>query len=205
MLKRLPLSRQLAQFAGLTPRPASRRQFVLDLLPKRSVGVEIGVHRGDFSAELLRTVRPRRLHLIDPWRYEADTDYSEAWYGGKASGGQAEMDERHQAVCARFAAEIRSGRVVIHRAESGAVMAGFPENTFDWVYVDGNHYYEFVRQDLALAFERTKPGGHIAGDDYAEAGWWQGGVRRAVDELAASRPGSLVALREGQFVFRKPA
>ncbi|MDJ0634304.1 MAG: hypothetical protein QNJ34_14035 [Xenococcaceae cyanobacterium MO_188.B29] len=43
-----------------------QRQFLLERLPKNSVGAEIGVHLGDFSEKILEIVKPNKLHLIDP-------------------------------------------------------------------------------------------------------------------------------------------
>src|SRR5439155_14214253 len=72
--------------------PADPRRALLQRLPRRSVCAEIGVYQGDFSAQILGHVRPRRLHLIDPWRYEADARYENAWYGGRVGTSQAKMD-----------------------------------------------------------------------------------------------------------------
>ena len=173
------------------------------MLPKNSLCAEIGVHKGDFSDQILQTVKPKELHLIDPWKYEESSIYNGALYGGIAQGGQAEMDGRYQAVCLRFEHDIRSGRVKIHRGYSINVLDEFPDNYFDLVYIDGNHLYEFVKQDLEGALKKTKPGGYIAGDDYGESGWWQGGVEKAVDEFIQEKPVLLVAIRNGQFVLRK--
>ena len=57
------------------------RRFLLDILPKNSIGAEIGVHKGDFSRKILRTVSPEALHLIDRWRHETSETYKDAWYG----------------------------------------------------------------------------------------------------------------------------
>lgn len=186
------------------PTDAERRRFVLERLPHGSVGAEIGVHLGDFSQAILDAVRPSHLHLIDPWRYEPAPEYEKAWYGGRAEKGQEEMDDRHAGVLARFAAEIRRGQVSVHRGTSVDVLAGFDDETLDWVYIDGNHLYEFVAQDLELSLRKTRPGGLVTGDDYREGGWWEGGVKRAVDELAATGSARLVELRNGQYVFEKP-
>src|SRR2546430_9287984 len=43
------------------------RAFLFKMLPRGSVGAEIGVWKGDFSKLLLRRVRPAELHLVDPW------------------------------------------------------------------------------------------------------------------------------------------
>jgi hypothetical protein len=203
LLNRLPGMSKLARLAGLTPPRVNPRAVMLDMLPKQSVGAEIGVHLGDFSAEVLRIVRPRELHLIDPWKHEASQDYEHAWYGGEARGGQAEMDGRYDVVRARFARDLRSGRVSIHRAPSHEALNAFPDAYFDWIYIDGNHLYEFVRADLQLAFAKTAPGGYIAGDDYNEGGWWQGGVQKAVDEFTQEYTVRVVTVVNRQFVLRK--
>jgi len=184
---------------------AALRRSLLDLLPKHSVGSEIGVHKGDFSAVILDNVAPTRLHLIDPWHYESSPAYDGAWYGGQARGGQTEMDERYESVLARFKDEIDSGTVVVHRAESATVLASLPDDYFDWLYIDGNHLYEYVRQDLEWSLRKTKPGGLITGDDYRDGGWWDGGVKRAVDEFVATGAARLVHCSNGQYAFERVA
>jgi Methyltransferase domain len=184
---------------------AALRRSLLDMLPKNSVGAEIGVHMGDFSAVILTTLEPARLHLIDPWHYEASPTYEGAWYGGQAEGGQEEMDARYESVVARFADEIRSGAVVVHRGESAAVLETIPDDYFDWVYIDGNHLYEYVRQDLEWSLRKTKVGGLVTGDDYREGGWWDGGVKKAVDEFVASGAARLAHCNHGQYVFERSA
>jgi hypothetical protein len=205
LLKRVPGARRIARVLGFIPRQSNRREFLLEMLPKKSVCAEIGVHKGDFSAQILRVVDPQELHLVDPWKYEDSDTYKNAWYGGTTRGGQTEMDDRYQAVHLRFEPDIRSGRVKIHRGYSGNVLNEFPDGYFDWIYIDGNHLYEFVRQDLQLSLKKTKPGGYITGDDYGEGGWWQGGVKKAVDQFLQENHVQLVAIRNGQFVLRKQA
>lgn len=182
---------------------AERRRFVLGMFSGSSVGAEIGVHQGDFSRVILDVVSPSILHLIDPWKHEPSPEYERAWYGGQAEKGQAEMDERYANVLGRFEDEIRAGQVIVHRSQSAEALGSLPDESLDWVYIDGNHLYEFVAEDLRLSLAKTKRGGLITGDDYAEGGWWQGGVKRAVDELASSGVARLVLVRNGQYVFEK--
>ena len=199
LLTRIPGGRRLAKLLGRS----KDRDFLLRTLPRRSVGAEIGVHEGAFSARILRIVSPEDLLLIDPWKYEESDAYSEAWFGGKAQGRQAEMDDRYEAVRVRFASQIRSGQVTIHRSSSADALSRLPADFLDWVYIDGNHLYEFVKQDLELSFQRTKSGGYITGDDYKEGGWWQGGVKKAVDEFIREGRVEPLAIRNGQFILRK--
>src|SRR5437879_1016295 len=122
------------------------RNAVLERLPQQSVGAELGIWRGDFSAQLLKRVRPRTLFLIDPWRYEESEAYRGAWYGGRTS--QKSMDHIHARVQARFAREIRHGTVVILRSPSSEAAQTLAVGSLDWVYIDANHLYQFVLNDL---------------------------------------------------------
>jgi hypothetical protein len=136
---------------------------MLKRMPKHSVCAEIGVHEGGFSEQILRLAKPIRLHLIDPWQHEGGEQYMAARYGGGASGGQAAMERRFASVRERFSREINRGQVMVHRAESSAAVASFPEAYFDWIYIDGNHLRDFVKSDLNLYFPKVRPGGFIAG------------------------------------------
>jgi hypothetical protein len=195
---RLPGYDKISRRLGIEP----PRDFLLNLLPKNSVGAEIGVHKGDFSAQILQIVKPRKLHLIDPWKHEDSPRYNKAWFGGMA-GSQIEMDKRYESVCARFSNQIQSGQIEIHREFSENALTQFSDGYFDWVYIDGNHLYEYVKKDLELSLEKTKPGGFITGDDYGVGGWWEDGVRKAVDEFLQQKPVQLIMIRLGQFVISR--
>lgn len=181
------------------------RVFLLKILPEGSVGAEVGVHLGDFSEEILLALKPKRLHLIDPWKYEPDVTYSEALYGGAAQNGQNELDRRHQAVLQRFRKPIDRGTIEIHRLNSKDAATAIADNSLDWVYIDGNHQYEYVRDDLNAFFDKVKVGGYLCGDDYGQGGWWKGGVKTAVDEFLETPEVELVDIRNAQFVIKKTA
>jgi hypothetical protein len=180
------------------------RANVLLRVPEGSVCAEIGVDEGVFSRQILDTVSPRRLHLIDPWKHHDEDEYRRSRYGGLGPGGQGIMDERYEEVRARFAEEVQAGRVTFHRNFSNEIADEFEDSYFDWVYVDGNHHYEFVRQDLKLYYPKVKPGGFIAGDDYGSRGWWDNGVQKAVDEFVSQRPDLTLEVHGTQFVIQKP-
>jgi hypothetical protein len=201
VLKKIPGAERFSKLLGIRER--ARRKFMLESLPQNSVCAEVGVHLGDFSAVILQTLNPKELHLIDPWKHEDSDAYKQAWYGGVAQKGQLEMDGRYQSALRRFAPEISAGRVKVHRDFSGNALQKFPDEYFDWIYIDGNHLYEFIREDLRISFAKTKRGGFIAGDDYGEEGWWRGGVTKAVDEFLKEKPVRLVAIRNNQFVLSK--
>ena len=81
---------------------STSRDFLLQLFPKFSTGIEIGVNDGDFSERIMEIVRPNKLHLVDPWKFSGDTVYSDAPYGSKNVAGQNMMDEKYNNVKMRF-------------------------------------------------------------------------------------------------------
>jgi hypothetical protein len=85
------------------------------MLPAGSVCAEIGVWKGDFAAEILRVVRPTRLHLVDPWQLMTEEAYREARYGGKVATAQTDMDRLYEEVLGRFERQRAAGVVDVHR------------------------------------------------------------------------------------------
>lgn len=173
-------------------------------MPKRAVCAEIGVYEGAFSAMILKHTRPQKLHLIDPWKFEEDAVYEGACYGRARSKNQADMDHRYERVCRRFRRAIGRGIIEVHRASSAAAAARFDDAYFDWIYIDGNHVYEFVKYDLEAFYPKVRDGGMMAGDDYGVEGWWHGGVTKAVDEFVESRRWARVSITGTQFLLEKP-
>jgi len=178
------------------------RDFLLKKMPKNSICAEVGVHIGDLSERILKILRPKELHLIDPWKYEKDETYIESLYGGKKGESQVNMDKRYESVLKRFKAEIDSGQVVVHRDYSG-ILENFDDGFFDWIYIDGNHLYEFIKKDLELSYSKVRNNGFIIGDDYTDGGWWQGGVKKAVDEFLTRDLVELIEIKRNQFILKK--
>ena len=155
------------------------RGDLLRHLPKGGVGAEIGVADGDYSAAILEAAAPEELHLIDPWSHlesGADLLQANALLAGvdeaRASGAAFEAppvnlggDKQFARVGARFAGD---PRVRLHRQYSYKAAADFPDGFFDFVYLDGNHHYEFVLKDLQDFAARLKPGGLLFGHDFFE-------------------------------------
>ncbi len=51
------------------------------------------------------------------------------------------------------------------RGNSAEILRTFEARSFDLVYIDGSHYYEAVRDDLAAAIGLVSSGGVLCGDD----------------------------------------
>lgn len=141
---------------------------------------EIGVWKGEFSTSILRIMRPRKLHLIDPWAFESK--YPSRMYGGGKAKNQGDMDRIALSVYKRFK---DTPNVIIHREPSSVALPKFNDSYFDWIYIDGNHSYEFVLADLRMCMTVTRSGGVIAGDDLMWRRREGYPVRRAVSDFCA--------------------
>ena len=177
------------------------RLDILDTLPKGAVGAEIGVHLGDYSEQILKVTQPSKLYLIDPWKYESDEEYKTSWYGGEENR-ETELEERYQSVLGRFSSRIASKQVEVLRASSEDALESLTDDSLDFVYIDGNHLYEFAKMDLELSLKKVKSGGYITGDDYTPGKWWKGGVKKAVDEFGWNDGVKLLWINGKQFVFQ---
>jgi hypothetical protein len=138
------------------------REQLLKFLPPGGCVAEIGVFRGDFSEAILAAAKPSRLHLIDPWSHQTGADY-QLDDSNLSDAGHVE-NLRH--VQQRFAEQIATGQVVLHRDRSENVAAEFTDASLDWIYVDGRHTFDAVFQDLELYRAKVKPGGFILGHDF---------------------------------------
>ena len=124
------------------------RDILLHYLPKYSVAAELGVDRGEFSSRILSIAQPKILHLIDLWSSE---EYPETL-----------MHEVEK----RFATNIESSQVQIHRGYSYEELEKFQDSYFDWIYIDTDHTYETTRKELDVSKRKVKDEGLILGHDY---------------------------------------
>src|SRR5690606_39242237 len=143
-------------------------------IPNDSIGVEIGVWKGETSEKFLR--KCRRLHLVDPWSIEAyeDSDefgdylgyinrYSSLVGSTKLEDFQKYYDSVYESVKSKF----MNAPVTIHRCTSDIFFKNF-EGQVDWVYIDGLHSFDGCLSDLRNSLNIVKPGGYIFGDDYSD-------------------------------------
>lgn len=114
-------------------------------------GAEIGVQQGEYS-EVLASAG-LKIHAVDPWR---------TFRGYREHVTQAKLDGFYAEARARLAPY----DVTIHKKTSEAAALGFWDNVLDFVYIDGNHSFLHVTQDIAFWSRVVKPGGIIAGHDY---------------------------------------
>lgn len=150
-------------------------------------GVEIGVHRGGLSAELLRAFPNLFLYLIDPWQVYEDRHHPYRKSRDKCSRFTAEQQENNYRTAVAVTAEFADRRGILRMTSLEAAASGLIEDgSLDFVFVDGDHSYEAVKADIAAWWPKVRRGGVLSGHDFGHRrdriGLW--GVQKGVTEFA---------------------
>jgi len=152
-------------------------------------GVEVGVHRGETSALLLRAFPALHLYLVDPW-----TTYPESHLYRQSGDGCSKLTQAEQDANLRATVEnvqFARNRCTIIRATSVEVGEQFKfcavhGKPLDFAFIDDDHTYEGVRNSILAWWHNLTPGGLLAGHDFGHPrdrrGIW--GVSRASLEWA---------------------
>jgi hypothetical protein len=151
---------------------------------KFSSMIEVGVCRGEFS-DLVLTNWDGTLVMVDAWQHFDD---------GYRDIANAEKDEHEfNLSLARRVANRFAPRATIVRGISPHVATQFADHSVDVVYLDANHSYQAVKDELAAWGSKIKPGGVFAGHDFLDAELPTGsfGVKRAVLEHFGRLPNIL--------------
>ncbi|MCB1072935.1 MAG: class I SAM-dependent methyltransferase [Chlamydiales bacterium] len=135
--------------------------------------VEIGVFRGKNAAVLRQEFPDAHLYLIDPWT--PSTPYLES--GSAVSEKQMTYDQAFDRVKALFEED---PKVTLIKKIAANATSEVPNN-LDLVFIDANHEYHQVKEDILTWKEKVRPGGIISGHNYGRNRL--PGVKKAVDEI----------------------
>jgi hypothetical protein len=115
-------------------------------------GAEIGVYKGVFSKKLCQA--GLKLFAIDPWIVYKEYPHSR---------GQERLDflyEHTKRALAPFP------NCTITRKASMEAIEDFEDNSLDFVYIDANHKFKYIAQDLVEWTKKVRKGGIVSGHDY---------------------------------------
>lgn len=132
-------------------------------------GVEIGTFKGEFARQILNTWEGI-LYMVDPWR--------------ELTEGYIDISNHanHPTAYLETMQSLRGfeDRGIMIRALSEQAVDLFEDESLDFVYIDGNHAYDYVKQDIELWYPKVKKGGIVSGHDYilwfgdgTKKGWYQ--------------------------------
>lgn len=134
---------------------------LLNKLGLKNNGVEVGVACGGYSSVILCNSNLKLLYSVDNWK-----------------------KPRIKAKAERHLEKFGSRSRILHLTSEEA-SEKFAFKTLDFVYIDADHIYESVKQDLELWYDKVKVGGIFAGHDYVNKSCKYGvfGVKQAVNEM----------------------
>jgi hypothetical protein len=117
-------------------------------------GIEIGTHQALNAYSIMQNLPMRKLYLIDPYTLyddgintyqNRDRDYEIAQQRMKPFENNIEfIKEPSEVACKLFQGKYK----------------------VDFVYIDGNHSYDYVKKDIELYYPFVKSGGVIGGHDF---------------------------------------
>jgi FkbM family methyltransferase len=163
--------------------------LVNKMYPK-GIGVEIGVLRGEFSKIILERWEQGTLYMVDTWRHI-----------GEYVDLNGRDDQYHYDCMTQTARNIKDYQDRAHMIRMDSVQSShiFPDEYFDFIFIDADHSYQAVVRDLESWWPKIKKGGLFCGDDYIpdDGDIWlinhddgtqqyagKFGVRKAVNEFA---------------------
>lgn len=155
VLKNEPYIVRLKRFNNDFPRPMieyiNRNYPCADGL----TGVEIGVANGDNAFSILNILPMNMLYLIDPWSHTMYPEYLPT--------AQPAFDKVRDTALELLMPY--SDKVTFIIKKSDDAVDDIPDN-LDFIYIDGNHEYEYVMRDLENYYPKVKPGGIFGGDNF---------------------------------------
>jgi len=117
---------------------------------KEFIGAEIGTFGGENAEYILKNLNIKKLYLIDAW---------ESYYNVY---NQVKLNKAYERTLKRMK-KFKSKVVILKKFSSDAL--GDIKELLDFVYIDGNHDYEFVKKDMENYYKKLKKGGVLAGHD----------------------------------------
>ena len=132
-----------------------------------TTGAEIGTRKGIFAESLCQRHPAMHLHCIDPWM-----EYN--WV----------TQRRQEELYPHALKRLSSYNVTIIRKTSMDAVQDFSDETLDFVYIDGNHKFDFVMCDLIHWAKKVRQGGIVALHDYRPGEW--AGVVQAINAYTSA-------------------
>ena len=132
------------------------------------LGVEIGTGTGTNALTLTRNNPEMKLYCIDAWKiYDGLHDYPSDEF----------LQAYYELACRRL--KPHKNVEFIRKLSMDAVNM-FDDESLDFVYIDANHEWPFVTQDIFYWAKKVRPNGIVSGHDY----------------LKEKRPDGLVQVKE---------
>ena len=121
---------------------------------EKLIGVELGVQKGRNAMSLLKELPIKTLYLIDIWSHYNESDLY-------IIDNNIHF-KNYNFVLNKFR---NNKKVKIIKGFSNQVVKSFKDNSLDFIYIDANHRFDYVYQDIDLWSKKVKKKGVISGHD----------------------------------------
>ncbi len=121
--------------------------------------LEIGARYGDSTKFIIDNFNVDKTYIIDP--YESYDDYKSYGFNDIIKNSEdlyfGSIKEKFSSYNVEFIREYSNSLNAINKIE---------DNSIDLCFIDGNHEYQYVYDDIKNYLPKIKKGGIICGDDY---------------------------------------
>jgi len=155
--------------------------------------VEVGVADGRTSKFILDNIKDPgfKIYCVDPYEvYEG--------YEGSHHGSPQDLQDAYEYANKNV---FSKDRCKFYKLCSGEAVKFFDAGSIDLVFIDGNHYYEWVKEDIEYWYPIVREGGILSGHDYVKKYGW--GVKRAVDEFVEKYGLELLKAKDNVWYINK--
>ena len=143
------------------------------------ITAEVGCGYGQHSKHILKTTNVHKHFMVDSYKYYENDLFSDSIKNINIPNYTLEQKFDDFSNMVKKDVEEFEQRVQFVRAASLEAVKHFPDEILDAAFIDANHQFEYVIDDLNSWWPKIKSGGIMAGDDY-----WMEGVARAVHLFA---------------------
>lgn len=175
-------------YVEIEPRLYSK--YLAQLTKDAKVGLEIGTWIGGSARAMLKANKELYLYCIDP--YGVDEGYNSGIEGHDLFGTDRICFYKDEKIADKVYKRAKRRlwwyrkRHELMRVKSHQAVGKFSDGSLDFVYVDGNHNYDAVRQDIQDWWPKVKEGGLLFGHDLEKSFVTPFSVMRAVMECFGS-------------------
>src|SRR3989344_3530417 len=123
-------------------------------------GCEVGLEKGKNAQTMFECIPNLKLFAVDPYKQHARcSDEAERYL--------RHWDDRYlRAVKRQAQKRLQDKNAVIIEKFSEDAASDILDNSLDFVYIDGDHSYDFVMQDIIIWGRKVRKGGIVSGHDY---------------------------------------
>lgn len=150
--------------------------YIFTINPNANYWIEVGSHIGESATIFLSFQKVHHLYCIDHDKQTIDI------------------------LNKKLEKEVLSNRCSIYYGNSLSFTTLIEDTSADVIYIDANHSYESVSNDIKYYWPKLKTNGFLCGHDYCNK--WSG-VMRAVDEFASCTKFSIKTFTDASWLIHK--